>query len=260
MSRISDILSVMSLKKEHFCSAVIVAAGSGKRCDCGDKTKQMTELLGIPVIVRTVIQFEQCPFINEIIIVAKENELPRYNDLISEFSWTKIKAVVKGGDTRQKSVFNGICEVSEEADYIAVHDGCRCLVTPEMIENVLKQAWMTGCDAAACKAKDTIKLEKNGMISETIDRKILWMAQTPQIFKSEILRAGAYITRDEGVEVTDDCMMAEYLGFKIKLVDCGYENIKITTPEDLYIAEAILKYRSEQFDRMKAAALKEAVR
>lgn len=260
MGRISELLSEFSSGKEHFCSAVIVAAGSGTRCDCGGKTKQMTDLLGIPVIARTVTQFEQSELINEIIIVAREDERPKYDDIISAYCWNKVKTVVSGGETRQKSMFIGLKQVSEQADFIAVHDGCRCLVTPAIIEKVLKQAWSCGCATAACRSKDTLKLENAGMISETVDREKVWQAQTPQIFKAEILRAGAYIARDDGVEVTDDCMLAENIGFKVKLVDCGYENIKITTPEDLYIAEAILKYRAERFEGQKQAALRESVK
>ena len=260
MGKLSDFFSVFSSEKQPFCSAIIVAAGSGLRCDCGEKTKQMTDLLGIPVVARTIIQFEQSQLIDEIIIVAKNEEIGSYEEMTSDFGWTKITAVVPGGETRQKSVFLGLKQVSEKADFIAVHDGCRCLVTPEMIDRVIDEAKIYGCAAAACKAKDTIKLEKNGMISETIDRNHVWQAQTPQVFKSEILRAGAYIARDDGVEVTDDCMLAENIGFSIRLVDCGYENIKITTPEDIYIAEALLRYRSAKFDSLRESALKETAK
>ena len=260
MGKISDFFSSLSPESAHFCSAIIVAAGRGTRCDCGGVTKQMTDLMGLPVVARTIMQFEQTKSIDEIIVVARKDEIPRYEEMISDLGWTKIASVTAGGETRQKSVFNGLREVSEKADFIAVHDGCRCLVTPEMIEKVFGEAKIHGCAAAACRAKDTIKLEKNGMISETIDRSHVWQAQTPQIFKAEILRAGAYIARDDGVEVTDDCMLAENLGFHVKLVDCGYSNIKITTPEDIYIAEALLRRRSDMFDLQKASALREEIK
>ena len=257
MGRISDLFGAFRSESEPFCSAIIVAAGSGTRCDCGGKTKQMTELMGLPVVARTIMQFEQSELINEIIVVAKADEMSRYEEMSADYGWRKIACVVPGGETRQKSVFNGLREVSEKADFIAVHDGCRCLVTPEIIKKTYSEARIHGCASAACRAKDTIKREANGIIEETIDRSHVWMAQTPQIFKADILRAGAYIARDDGIDVTDDCMLAEYIGFKVKLVDCGYSNIKITTAEDMYIAEAIIRHRSDQFDLVKSSIIGE---
>lgn len=236
---------------KNFNSAVIVAAGNGARMrdiNCGlNKTKQMICLGGEPVIVRTIKQFEECSFINEIVIVARKDEIEFYEEFKSSYNFKKITDVVEGGETRQKSVLLGFEAIFEKSKYVAIHDGARCLVTPEMIENVFSEAYIHGSAAAAEKSKDTIKKsDDNNFIFETIDRKYLWHAQTPQVFKADIYRAAAYIAKKNDYTATDDCMLVENIGFKIKLVDCGSENLKITTPDDFYIAEAILNLRKNR--------------
>ena len=235
----------------RFNSAIIVAAGNGVRMGKNNlQTKQMTELDGIPVVVRAVNAFERCDFINEIIVVGRADELNYYGNFAERYGWKNVKHVVPGGNTRQKSVFEGFKVIDDRSDFVIIHDGARCLVTPEMIEAVTREAYVYGAATAAERAKDTIKkADKSGFVAETVDRALLWHAQTPQIFKTELYRASAYIAAKNGFEVTDDCMLAENLGFKIKLVDCGYENIKITTPDDFGIAHAILEEREQKDGR-----------
>lgn len=232
----------------HFNSAVIVAAGKGTRM--GNelyKTKQLTSLDGIPVIIRTLRQFEACDFINEIVVVAREEEIPLYDELLPEYSAKRVTKVVPGGATRQLSVLEGFKAVSADSEYVAIHDGARCLVTPEMIAKVFEQAYIYGAATAAERSRDTIKkADKSGFVDTTIDREYLWHAQTPQIFRTDVYRASAYIAQKNGYTVTDDCMLAENIGFKIKLVDCGHENIKLTTPDDFYTASAILRLREDR--------------
>lgn len=230
----------------QFNSAIIVAAGNGTRMGkARNQTKQMTDLDGIPVVVRTIMQFESCDFIDEIVVVAREDELNNYAEFQDKYNYKKVAKVVKGGLTRQKSVLEGFKNINQQSGFVAIHDGARCLVTPNMISNVMHDAYIYGCATAAEKSKDTLKQsDKSGFIDNTIDRAYLWHAQTPQIFKTDIYRAAAYIADKNGFEVTDDCMLAENIGFKIKLVDCGYQNLKITTPDDFYIASAILKIRN----------------
>ena len=251
-NKLSEIVSAISSGGDdlsrHFNSVIIVAAGSGTRMGQDRKqTKQMTDLCGIPVVVRTVVQFEGCPFVREIIVVAREEEVGCYGGFIEKYGFKKLTAVVKGGPTRQLSVLEGFRRISADSEYVAVHDGARCLITPAMIESVFRQAAIYGSATAAERSKDTVKIaDHSGFISETIDRTYLWHAQTPQIFKTDIYRASAYIAQKNGFEVTDDCMLAENIGFKIKLVDCGYENLKITTTDDFYLAEAILRIRADR--------------
>jgi 2-C-methyl-D-erythritol 4-phosphate cytidylyltransferase len=245
-----DIDNVILTEKlqANFNSAIIVAAGNGTRMGKNHtQTKQMTELDGIPVVVRSIMQFDKCEFIDEIIVVAREDEIYNYADFQSKYGYSKVVSVVKGGSTRQKSVLEGIKALNSKSDYLAIHDGARCLITAEMIEKVIKHAYIYDCATAAEKSKDTVKKSDHGnFIDTTIDREYLWHAQTPQIFKTNIYRSAAFISDKNGFIVTDDCMVLENFGFKIKLVDCGYENIKITTPDDFYIAEAILKMRNSR--------------
>lgn len=224
----------------HFTSAVIAAAGAGTRMN-SDKTKQLMTLCGIPVIVRTLSAFEECQLIDEIIVAAREDETELYDEFIRRYKFKKIKAVVKGKSTRQESVLAGFEAVSDNAEFVAIHDGARCLITPEQIEKVVRAAYSSGAATAACKVSDTVKrVNLNGVIEETIDRDSIWLAQTPQVFKTELYRAAAYVAKDEGFVATDDNMLAENIGYPVKAVDCTKENLKLTTPFDLALAEAIL--------------------
>ncbi len=230
-----------------FTSAIVTVGGSGTRMQTkgeGGKTKQFLDILGIPVVARTLIEFQNSPYIDEIIIVSKQDELDYYTELIDKYGLSKVNRIVKGGKTRQESVLNGFKVISEKAKYVAIHDGVRCLITGENIRNVVKTAYAFGAAAAATKIYDTLKMTDSSMtVTETPDREKAWAAQTPQVFSSDLYRACAFSAEKEGLSVTDDCMLAENYGFKIKLVDCGRHNLKITTPDDLVIAEAILLSR-----------------
>ena len=230
-----------------FNSAIIVAAGSGTRASTGGTTKQMMPLLGIPVIARTVSVFEECGFINEIIIVAKPDELPLYDGFIREYGWKKISAVVPGKETRQLSVIEGFRKISDSSQFVYIHDGARCLVTKETIKKVGHAACMKGAAYAAKKANETVRHEENGS-QTTLDREKIWLAQTPQVFMTEMYRAAAYSALKNGISATDDVMLAEAAGFTAVPVDCGGQNIKITDPYDFAIAAAILNYRAEGRD------------
>lgn len=246
---ITDALDKITLK--HFkpiTSAVITVGGSGKRMQSEDgTTKQFMELCGYPVVTRTLIEFQTSPYIDEIIIVSKADEIDLYTSMINEYSLSKVKRIVKGGNTRQDSVLNGFKAISPKADYVAIHDGVRCLITQENIKQVIKNAYAYGCACAATKVFDTLKMaDSNMFIESTPDRSRAWGAQTPQVFKTNVYRAIAYSAKKEGFSATDDCMLAEHYGFKVKLVDCGRNNLKITTKDDLILAEAILNHRNKE--------------
>ncbi len=233
--------SVFSRKK--FVSVIILAAGSSSRMGTST-TKQWLDLNGIPTVVHSVKAFDACPMINEIIICAKEDELSLYNNFATKFAICKPIIVTKGGINRQSSALEGFKRISDKADFVAIHDAARCLITPDMISKVIRGAFETGASCACCKSADTVKLIcKNDFIESTPERKNIRLAQTPQVFKTEIYRASAYKALSDGLEVTDDSSMAEHAGFAVKLIDCGRENLKITEPSDIPIAEAILNYR-----------------
>lgn len=244
--RIASVLKAVVGKPDpkYFTSAVIVAAGSSTRM--GGGSKQMELLNGIPVIVHTLRAFASTPCIHEIVVVAKRSELDLYRELTREYALSKISTVVEGGKTRQESVRLGLDAVNPKSAYIAISDGARCLVTEEMITRVCRNAYLYGAATAATRAIDTVKLEsKQAFIDSTTDRKSTWQAQTPQVFKTNLYRAAAYTALEGKFEGTDDCSLVEEIEYPVKLVDCGRENIKITTPVDFYIAEAILRYRRD---------------
>ncbi len=251
----SSLFSKIANKTEDFLlsrfkpytSAVITVGGSGTRMKSENgTTKQFIEILGKPVVVRTLLEFQRSPYIDEIIIVAKVDELNFYTDIINEYNINKVRRITKGGKTRQESVLNGFKAISHKSEYVAIHDGVRCLITQENIKSVIKAAYASGAAAAATKIYDTLKMTDGAMtVVDTPDRERAWAAQTPQVFKTDIYRACAFSAEKEGLTVTDDCMLVENYGFKIKLVDCGRNNLKITTPDDLILAEAILRSRNE---------------
>jgi 2-C-methyl-D-erythritol 4-phosphate cytidylyltransferase len=209
-------------------------------------TKQMMHLAGKPVIVHTLLAFEESEYIDEIIIVAKSGEQNSYDTLLKEYGISKVSHIVEGGATRQESVLKGFEMIPDKADHIAIHDGARPLITPAQIKAVVLAAYDYKAAAAAAPAKDSVKVANiSGMIDYTVDRKTVWLMQTPQVFYANLFRASIYTAAKDKFEGTDDAQVAEHAGFSTKLVNTGYENIKITTPVDLLIAEAILKQRKE---------------
>jgi len=231
--------------REYYNSAIIVAGGSGTRMNLPDgQTKQTLVLEGVPVIVRTVQQFEACEDIDEIILVVKRDEFDLYKEYYKKYNFKKVKHIVAGGETRQLSVLNGLTRVSDIADFVTIHDGVRCLITPGMISEVCTFAYHYGAATAVSKPSDTLKLSDDGsFIKETVDRNKIYLAGTPQIFKYDMYRAAALSAKKDGFEATDDNSLVERMKFKIYMCDLGKENIKITTNEDIYVAEAILKNR-----------------
>lgn len=232
--------------KKRFNSAVILASGSGTRFG-EDNAKQFFILDGKPVFVRSIEVFEASPEIHEIILVTRSADITGCRNIINDCGFKKVTKIISGGETRQESAKLGFDAVNPECDFVAIHDAARCLVTAEMINKAMEAAYVNGASACASRAVDTIK-KTNGadIIKETIDRENVWNVQTPQVFMADMYRAAAYTAKKEKFMATDDCMLCERLGFKVKLVDCGKTNIKITYPEDVIIAQAILEYRKKE--------------
>ncbi len=231
----------MSLQMKETVTAIIPAAGHGTRMGA-DKNKLLLEVLGRPVLLWTLDAFESCPLVDEVLVVANEQDIFSYRDIICEEGYRKIKDIIRGGETRAESVYKGIC-AAENADIVVIHDGARALITPEEIEKVIAGSLETGAAIAAVHAVDTLKRAEGAYIAETPDRSMIWQAQTPQVFKKDlILEAMKNCT----VAITDDASAAEAAGEKVKLVETSYRNIKITTPFDLLVAEAVLTERNEK--------------
>lgn len=223
-------------------SAIIACAGSFTRMN--GVNKQLLELGGIPVAVRSMLAFEQLDEVTEIIVSARENEIDEYKKLAEKHGVTKLKAVVKGGETRQLSIFSAYKEVSKETRYVAVHDGARPLVSPENIKQCIRDASIFGGAVLGVPVKDTIKNVDGGLITDTPDRRKLYITQTPQIFRKDIYVKGINFALSHELDFTDDCQLAEAVGAKVAMTESSYRNIKITTPEDIAVAEILLKGNS----------------
>jgi len=228
-------------KREKRCSAVIVAAGSASRMEGKDKI--FLPVGNVPVLIQSLQPFESSPFIQEIIVVAREDRIVDVGRLCRDYGFTKFARVVPGGATRLLSVQAGIREVSPDVDLIAIHDGARPFLTAEVLEETIQAAGEHGAAAPAVPVKDTIKIAKDGVVQRTPDRASLFAVQTPQIFDADLIRgAVAKAVRDEA-KLTDDCAAVERMGFPVTLTKGSEDNIKITTPSDLILAEAILMRR-----------------
>jgi len=227
------------LLKLKRCGAVIVAAGSASRM--GGIDKILTDLKGKPVIVHTVEAFQTCPAISEIVVVTASEKLEKVMELCRGFD--KLKAVVAGGSSRPESVTNGLNALSDKVKLAAIHDGARPLVTWEVIDRTVRAANTYGAAASGVPVKDTIKVVTGGMVKSTPDRSTLQAVQTPQVVDIDLLRGALKKAKDDGVNITDDCSAVEYMGMSVKMVQGDERNIKITTPLDLRVAEAILEER-----------------
>ncbi len=247
MGVFSKIAGAFNNMKNGYVSAVILCAGSSTRFSNGTQSKQLCEINGKTVIERTISAFENCNSINEIIVVVRKEDAELYKSFIYEKGFKKVKCIVTGGETRQISALRGFKHVSEKTKFVAIHDGARCLVDENLIENVLKEASKYGIATAATRVTDTVKLSnEDGFILKTLDRTDMWNVQTPQIFEYKKYQISAYKARQDGFIATDDCMLAEHAGFKVKLVNTGSDNIKITVQDDVKRAEAILAIRGEK--------------
>ncbi len=231
-----------SLFAPPFLSAVIVAAGSSSRM--GGEDKQFLSLSGVPVLGRTLIAFERCEAISEIIVVTKPSSIERIKALCEQQAITKLSSIVAGGETRAQSVRNGVNAVSKNCGFVAIQDGARPLVRPEDITRCAHDAFRCGGAVLAVPVTDTIKYgKKNGFVEYTPSREKLFAVQTPQIFDVEIYRSAMERAFKELSDWTDDSRIFENDARKVFLTPGSRDNIKITSPEDIAVAEALLKIR-----------------
>ena len=230
---------------EHpYCSIIVAAAGSSSRM--GGENKLMAPIDGVPVLARTLQAINEAELVDEIVIAAREEDLIAIGDLCKIYGVTKPAKIVRGGESRLESVYLASLECRREAAFLAVHDGARPMVTPELIDRTIALAHRTNAAAPAVPVKDTIKIVQDGRVTGTPDRDSLRAIQTPQVFDAALLRAALESARTTGEVLTDDCSAVERLGKEIYLTDGSYENIKITTPEDLALAAELLHQREVQ--------------
>ena len=205
-------------------------------------SKQLIPLNGHAAIEYTLKAFESCPMIDEIIVVARPIDIEDIAQIA--FGFKKVTTVIAGGSSRMESVRKGIKASSKSATHYAIHDGARVLITPFEIENVLKAAYAYGAATLGTPVTDTVKVaDENGVILSTPDRSSMWSVQTPQVFERELYRRAMDNAAANGIEVTDDCSLVEAVGETVRIVRGEYSNIKLTTPVDVTIAEALLMKR-----------------
>ena len=229
-------------KEAHpFCSAIVAAAGSSRRME--GENKLLLPLDGIPVLARTLMAHNGAELVDEIVVAVREEDLLPTGDLCRIYGVSKPVKIVRGGETRLASVLAASLECREEAAFLAVHDGARPLADPALIDRVVALAHRTNAAAPAVPVKDTIKVIRDNVVVSTPPREELRAIQTPQVFDAQLLRAALQAAAASGVEVTDDCSAVERLGKEVYLTEGSYENLKITTPEDLLLAEGLLRRR-----------------
>ena len=246
MSKIADLLRAITgkEKKPPKTAAVILAAGGSLRMG-GEIPKQLIEIEGLPVVIHSLLAFERSDYISKIVLVVPEGDESYYKSLAKSNGIKKLSAVVAGGDTRHKSATLGFKKIGDDMKFVAIHDAARCLVTPEIIDRVCAAAIKYNAATAATRSTDTVKISgKNKFIDHTEERHHVWLAQTPQVFHADLYRAASYIAESSHIQPTDDNSLIENVHHKVRLVECGRLNIKLTTPDDLLVAEAVLKARA----------------
>ena len=245
MKLFSKLFGKKENKADHpFCSVIVAAAGSSRRME--GQNKLMLPLDGIPVLARTLLALDGSRLIDEIVVAVREEDLLPTGALCRLYGVTKPVKIVRGGESRLDSVLAAAMECREDAVFLAVHDGARPLADPELIDRVVALAHRTNAAAPAVPVKDTIKVVRDGRVESTPDRALLRAVQTPQVFDAQLLRAALQSAQTLGAEITDDCSAVERLGKEVYLTEGSYENIKITTPEDMLLACELLRRREER--------------
>ena len=233
------------MMEKTYCTAVVLAAGSGKRM--GTKVhKQYLLMGGKPVLYYSLNTFQESPLIDEIILVcgSGEEEYCRC-EIVEKYGFEKVSAIIPGGAQRYDSVWNGLQKTKD--GYVYIHDGARPFVDGEMLARAYRCVSECHACVAGMPSKDTVKIaDEDNTVQQTPDRSRVWLVQTPQVFDTDLIRrAYARLMEQDEIAVTDDAMVAEQmLGCRVKLFSGSYENIKITTPEDLAVAEVFLQRKS----------------
>ena len=222
-------------------SAIIVAAGKSERMGAGTD-KAFLSLGSRPLVAWSLLAFEQCPDIDQMVLVIRKEQQLAARSVAQMFGISKLRAIVAGGVRRQDSVANGLAALDPETRIVAVHDGARPCITSDLISETIRSAKRLGSGVAASRVVDTIKyVERGTAVDRTLERDKLWAVQTPQSFKLDLLRRAYAKVAERGAVVTDEAAAVELLGEPVRLVEWPKPNLKITTAEDLPLAAAVLR-------------------
>ncbi len=239
MSKLAD--TIRKIKKTS-CSVVVVAAGSSVRMG---EDKLFMDLEGKPVLAWTLQAIDQCDFVDEIVLVSREDRLEDAAKLCKDYHIGKVHKVIIGGKSRTESALAGVSSISRDAKLVLIHDGARPLVTEDVIYDAMHMAAMFKCAAPATPVTDTVKETDGDVVVRTPDRSDLKAVQTPQAFVPDIIKGALSAAVSSGKEYTDDCAAVEAMGFRVRLSKGSKENIKITGPLDIQFASAIIRSRHE---------------
>ncbi len=223
-------------------AALLVCAGNASRM--GGIQKILHPLGESSVLIHALRSFCRCESIAELVVVCRAQDIPDFRSLIAEAELPMPVQIAAGGETRQQSVRNGFAEISAACSYVAIHDGARPLILPADIERVIAQAHECGAATLGVPVKDTVKIVRDGIITETPVRALLWNTQTPQVFRRSLYEQAVQLAAAQGKDYTDDCQLVEALGVPVHMTQGDYSNIKLTTPEDFAVAEALLRNRN----------------
>ncbi len=226
-------------------SAIVVAAGKGMRMN-DQRRKQYLMLCDRPIVGHTLLAIQSCNLIKRIILVVPAQDLDfcRQKILIPLKLYDQVQ-LVAGGEERQDSVFNGLQSIDDKEGLVVIHDGVRPFITADQLADCINEARETGACILGMPASETVKQADGfGCIAKTLDRAVLWLAQTPQVFDYKIINKAHQIARKTGYKASDDAVLVERLGYKVKIIPGAASNIKITTPEDLRMGEAIIRSRT----------------
>lgn len=226
-------------------TAIILAAGKGARMNAG-MNKQFMLLNGKPLLAHTLEAFQSCNAVNSIILVVGKEELQLCKEqILDAYGFDKVDKLIPGGSERQQSVYNGIRSL-EDCGIVVIHDGARPVLPEGIIEKCIEGAKKYGAVSAGMPAKETVKiLNEENFVEYTPERRRVWVTQTPQAFKRDIIEKAHEMANIKGISGTDDAYLVENMGIKVKMIKGSYENIKVTTSEDIIIAEAIMKRTAE---------------
>lgn len=230
-------------EQRNTCSVVVVAAGNAQRMGVD---KVMMELGCMPVLARTLLAFQNCDAVDEIIVVTRMEKVEEVASLCKKYGITKAGKVIRGGKTRMESALAGVSEVRSGAKLIAVHDGARPFVTDDVIRRTVDAAARYMSAVPVIHSTDTLKsIDENGLITGTVDRERTVRVQTPQVFNADLIKGALTKAVSDGLTLTDDCSAIEIMGIKTHTVDGDEDNIKLTTPRDIQLGELILKTRGD---------------
>lgn len=216
-------------------SAVIVAAGKGRRFG---SPKQFARLVGKPVLFHTIERFERARSVTEIVLVIPKRSVKEISRQVERFGFQKVTRIVPGGERRMDSVYSGL--MVAQGEIIVVHDGVRPLVTPSMINRGVRECKKHGACIYATRATDTVKLAQNGSVKSTLEREQVYLTQTPQVFRKQLLLEAYISAYERKIEAPDDAYLVERMGISVKILDGAAENIKVTSPLDLRLVEALI--------------------